>query len=216
MTNLDHNWWREVAPMSRRELLDAYVLETERNSDLQGELETAQDELEAEIKAQNEVERLRESVFVAYSAAEAALSRDRMGLNNKFTVVATNFSEGGNALRGRKLEPEHVLMVPGWGRGQFAEKTKLALAACGVNWANLRYAPSPETDRAEGLSNWGRTEAAIVDDTLGTLNDLLSRALERTAEKPEPSVGTKTGRMKCSEPNLSRLTSDSGRFDLTK
>lgn len=197
---VDAEWWRAVALMDRKALVDELFRERELRGDALDAAQIAAAETEALQKIVNEREKLRDSVFVAATAQEAALSKSRLGIDKRVTYVLTNSIEGGNLLRGRKLEPEHVLMVPGWGRGQYAEELKEALAISGVNWANMRYAPSPETDRAEGLSNWGRTEAAIVDDTLGTLNDLLSRTLERTAEKP---VGTKTGRMSCSEPNLS-------------
>lgn len=213
---VDAEWWRSVAQMDRKALVDELFKAEEARLTALDELGGVRNELSNFMNDVMDADNLRDSVFIAATAQEAALSKKRLGIDKRVTYVLTNSRDGGNLLRGRKLEPEHVLMVPGWGRGEYANELKEALAISGVNWANMRYAPSPETDRAEGLSNWGRTEAAIVDDTLGTLNDLLSRTLERTAEKPEPPTGTFTGRMSCSKPNLSRLTFDSGRLDPTK
>jgi hypothetical protein len=169
MMNLDSKWWQKVAGMTRRELLDELV-------------QTASAVLDAEEALKEE--RRRESVIIAATNQEAALSMARLGLSKRNRTVVLTGSSPHERLRGMKLKEEHVLMVPGWARGKNADQIKETLMACGVNWSNCRYAPSPETDRAEGLSNWGRTEAAVIDDMLETVNSLLSRTIERTAEKP--------------------------------
>lgn len=174
MTKLDVVWWQKAAGLSRRELLDELVLATEAVAD-------AEDALVAFQKS----EKLRESVVVAFNLAEMDLSLSRLGRTRSgVRTVLTNSYGAETKLRGSKLENKHVLMVPGWARGKYADEIKEFLAISGVNWKNCRYAPSPETDRAEGLSNWGRTEAAVVDDMLYTVNNLLARTLERTSEKP--------------------------------
>lgn len=171
---LNSEWWQKVAGMTRKELLDALVREAEAHLGLQ-----------AALSKVNDAEKLRESVIVAATRTEAEISMARLGLkpySNNRTFVLTASYLGNAGLRGRNLKTDHVLLVPGWARGKHADEVKRDLTICGVNWANCRYAPSPETDRAEGLSNWGRTEAAIVDDTIKTLSELMTRSLERTAE----------------------------------
>jgi hypothetical protein len=127
-------------------------------------------EVETRLRKQN-------SVVIAFKRDEAELSLRRLGLPcTGRTFVSTNDVHGGNNLRGMKLETEQVLMIPGWGRGEYATETRQILAAAGVNPANCLYAPSPETDRAEGESNWGRKEAEIVKDMTYTLGGLLDRA----------------------------------------
>jgi hypothetical protein len=174
MTNLNAEWWQKVAGMNRRELLDDLVRAAEAISDA-----------EEALKAHQKAEALRESVVIAHNRAEAELSLRRLGRSPHekcLRIVLSNHHMADQGLRGMKLREEHVLMIPGWARGKYAEAVKENLMICGANWQNCRYAPSPETDRAEGLSNWGRTEAAVVDDMLSTVNSLLSRTLERTAE----------------------------------
>lgn len=161
MSELNITWWKNVAKMSREELVAAYADASERGQQL----------LEAE--------KMRESVIIAYSMAEATLSLDRLRLTRQGrTFVLTNTAHSVSKLRGMRLRPEHVLAIPGWGRGKYAHEVKVNLVACGVGSNCLRHAPSPETDRANGPSNWGRTEA----ETLSQLTRGLGRLLDETLE----------------------------------
>lgn len=161
MSDLNIIWWKRVAKMSREELVSAYADASERGQQL------AEDS------------KMRESVIIAHNRAEAELSLSRLGLKSfGRTIVLTNSRYSSTKLHGLRLKSEHVLAVPGWARGKYAHEVKSSLVACGVASDCLRHAPSPETDRANGPSNWGRLEA----DALSRLSVGMGKLLDETLE----------------------------------
>lgn len=161
-------FWKKIAGADRAKLVEI-IAESERTKD----------EYVKRIAELQALNARRDSVIIAYSNLEASLSMNRLGLTPKGrTVVLTNSTYSSERLRGRKLWPEEVLLVPGWARGKYADDVRRSIQPAGVRLDQVRYAPSPETDRADGPSNWGRLELGIVEDLTRTLGGLLDRTLE--------------------------------------